>query len=398
MSATAETTTSSETTAAWDALVPAPDGELRLAHNLYLLLGAFVCAFGLVSLLVKERLYMSEAMVALLVGVAVGPSAAKVLVPADTFGESLSAITFEFSRIVIAIQCMAAGVDLPGNYLWKERLSLAMLLGPLMVFSWLVSALGLYLIIGVPFLESLVIAACLTPTDPVLANSIVKGRFAENHIPLNVRLLLSAESGANDGLGTPFLMLAIYLRNKSPTGVAIGQWFYRVVLYEIGVAVVLGVAVAYLGRKALKFADHRGWIDKESLLSFSIALALLVMGIAVTIGVDDILSVFVAGNVLTWDLWFNRRIRESHFQEVIDALLNLTYFVYIGCLQPWSQFGSSSQLAMWRLVVLAGWMLLVRRLPAVVACYKFVPALKSLKEAFFAGVSIHALGESSVEY
>jgi NhaP-type Na+/H+ or K+/H+ antiporter len=57
----------------------------------------------------------------------------------------------------------------------------------------------------------MVIGACLTPTDPVLANSIMKGKFAEAHIPLNVRLVLSAESGINDGLGTPFLFLAIYL-------------------------------------------------------------------------------------------------------------------------------------------------------------------------------------------
>jgi len=69
------------------------------------------------------------------------------------------------------------------------------------------------------------IASCVTPTDPVrlfelnlcgsyfncdsflyfdlliqiLANSIVQGSFAEKYIPINVRHLLSAESGANDG-------------------------------------------------------------------------------------------------------------------------------------------------------------------------------------------------------
>ena len=37
------------------------------------------------------------------------------------------------------------------------------------------------------------LAACITPTDPILASSIVKGRFAEEHIPEHVRDLLSAE-------------------------------------------------------------------------------------------------------------------------------------------------------------------------------------------------------------
>ena len=41
----------------------------------------------------------------------------------------------------------------------------------------------------------------LRPTDPVLAASIVRGRYAEKHVARNVRDIVSAESGANDGLG-----------------------------------------------------------------------------------------------------------------------------------------------------------------------------------------------------
>jgi NhaP-type Na+/H+ or K+/H+ antiporter len=37
------------------------------------------------------------------------------------------------------------------------------------------------------------------------------GRFAEKHVPLHVRNIILAESGANDGLGYPFLFIAIYL-------------------------------------------------------------------------------------------------------------------------------------------------------------------------------------------
>lgn len=48
---------------------------------------------------------------------------------------------------------------------WK---SVAFLLGPVMVFGWFVSAALIYAIIpGLSFLSSLVIAACVTPTDPV---------------------------------------------------------------------------------------------------------------------------------------------------------------------------------------------------------------------------------------
>lgn len=58
------------------------------------------------------------------------------------------------------------------------------------------------------------------------------GRFAETYVPLSVRALLIAESGANDGLALPYLMLAIYLvRRADPSnawstlGSAIGHWY-----------------------------------------------------------------------------------------------------------------------------------------------------------------------------
>ncbi|KAI9333770.1 Cation/H+ exchanger [Zopfochytrium polystomum] len=359
----------------WDALIIGDD-SLKTAHTVYLFLGAFICLFGLVSLAIKEKLYMSEAMVAVLIGVVVGPFASKLFVPSQIFGQDLNKVTFELTRLVVAIQCMACGVDLPGNYLWREKRSVLVLLGPVMILMWIVTALGIYWIIGLSILDSLIIAACLTPTDPVLANSIVKGRFAEAHIPLNVRLILAAESGANDGLGTPFLFLAFYLQRKSDTGLAIGEWFARIFLYQVCLAVVFGALVAYLARKALKLAERNGWIDKESLISFTISLTLFIMGVCAFLGLDDILAVFIAGN--------------THFQEIIDALLNLAFFVYIGSLMPWSLFGSIPQLAVWRLVVLALWVLFLRRLPAVLAMYKWIPALKSPTEAIFAGVR-HAL-------
>lgn len=44
-----------------------------------------------------------------------------------------------------------------------------------------------------------------------------------------------------------------------------------------------------------------------------------------------------------------------------------------------------SQLRVWRLVVLAILILLVRRLPSIIACYKFIPDIKTFREALFTG-------------
>ncbi|KAI9340265.1 Sodium/hydrogen exchanger family-domain-containing protein [Obelidium mucronatum] len=354
-----------------------------LAHTFFK--GGFITIFGLISLIIKDRLYMSEAMVAIVFGVVLGPVAAKLFDPTHLFEHHINHVTLEFTRIVIAIQCMACGVDLPGNYLYKEWKSVAMLLGPVMIVKWLVTGLGVYWIMGLPFLDALVISACITPTDPVLANSIVKGKFAERHVPLNVRLILSAESGANDGLGTPFLLLPIFLM-RLPVGQAIGDWTWKVVLYQIAMAAVIGAVVAYGGKRLLKTAERREWIDKESILSFSIAFALFVLGFVSLLGSGDILAVFVAGSVLTWDSWFNNKVAASHFQEVIDALVNLTYFIYIGTVVPWGSFVSGGQenLELWRLFLLALWVIGLRRIPIVMGLYPWIPALKDRQEAFFA--------------
>lgn len=238
---------------------------------------------------------------------------------------------------------------------------------------------------------ALLMAACVTPTDPVLANSIVKGKFAETHIPINVRLLLSAESAANDGLGVPLLILPVYLMRITNGGEAVGWWLLKIVIYQIGLAITLGVVIGVLARKALKNSEYKGWIDKESMLGFSIALALITTGSLALLGVDDVLGCYVVGTVLSWDQWFNRQIKESHIQEVIDALINLTFFVFFGTRVPWLLYGSSDSLAIWRLITVSIWILVLRRLPIVLALSKLIPALKNTKEAFFCGVTLISL-------
>ncbi|KAH9268153.1 hypothetical protein BASA84_000347 [Batrachochytrium salamandrivorans] len=369
----------------WDELIPEDPG-LRTAHLTYLLLGAFVGCFGLVSLIVKDRLYMSEAMVATLFGIIIGPVGANVFNPAQHFPGQVNHVTLEVARIVIAIQCLVAGIALPRSFLWKERQSISMLLGPVMIYMWLMTALAIWTMCGLEWQLALIIAGCLTPTDPVLANSIVKGKFAEKHIPYHVRLLLSAESGSNDGFGAPLVFLPVYIWRMSNTGEAIGWWFVNVVIYQVLLSIILGIVIGYLARKALKCAESNGWIDKESILGFFVAIALVTTGSLSLLGVDDVLGCFVVGAILSWDDWFNRQIEETHIQEVLDMLINMSFFILFGTLIPWSDYTSLvGTLSIWRMVVVAIWLLLLRRLPIIMLLRRWIPALKTKKEAFFCG-------------
>ena len=49
-------------------------------------------------------------------------------------------------------------------------------------------------------------------------------------------------------------------------------------------------------------------------------------------GSDDVLACFAAGNAFSWDDWFRKETEEAHFQDVIDMMLNLAIFVYIGAI------------------------------------------------------------------
>lgn len=150
-------------------------------------------------------------MISLVAGLIFSPHVTNLLRPeqyALNDPELLGTITLYFSRLVLGVQLVLAGVQLPSKYLKHEWKSLALLLGPGMTGMWLVTGLLVFALVPhINFLEALVVAACVAPTDPVLSNSIVKGRFADKNIPKPLQNIIVAESGANDGLGYPFLFL-----------------------------------------------------------------------------------------------------------------------------------------------------------------------------------------------
>ncbi|KAJ2612877.1 hypothetical protein H4S08_002501 [Coemansia sp. RSA 1365] len=172
------------------------------------LVGGYIFAVGLCSLVTKERLFLSETLLAMVYGIIVGPRVLNWMDPSEWSSNNLQ-LTQEFSRYALAIEVMIAGVSLPKKYVLKELVSLLMLLLPLMTIMWLISSAIIKFVFGLSFLHALAIGACVAPTDPVLANAILKGMFAETHVPLRLRNILTAESGANDGLVTVILVMLL---------------------------------------------------------------------------------------------------------------------------------------------------------------------------------------------
>ena len=66
-------------------------------------------------------------------------------------------------------------------------------------------------------------------------------------------------------------------------------------------SVVAGMLMGWIARRLLRYSTDNEWIDKESFISFAIALTFLLLGGVSMIGSDDILACFIAGNSLTWE-------------------------------------------------------------------------------------------------
>lgn len=360
--------------------------SINKPHLVYIILGGFTSIFMLVSLFIKEKLYIGEATVATVCGLIFGPHAANLINPL-TWGNT-DQITLEFSRIVLVVQCFAVGVELPKAYMERHWLSVTLLLVPVMTFGWLVTSLFIWwMIVPLSWLESLCAAACVTATDPVLASSVVgKGKFAKR-VPKHVRDLLSAESGCNDGMAFPFIYLALYLIHYNLDAKHVIQhWFCNTILYECVWGAVYGVLVGYIARQAIKWAERKGIIDRESFLVFYFVLALFCAGSGALLGMDDLLIGFAAGVGFSNDGWFLEKTEESHVSNVIDLLLNLTYFVYLGTIIPWDQYNSGLHgLEAWRLVVIAIMVIFFRRIPIMLMLKPIIPDIKTWREALFCG-------------
>lgn len=365
---------------AWDHL------SITKPHLVYIILGGFTSLFMLCSSVIKERAYIGEATVATLCGIIFGPHAADLINPMS-WG-STDIVTIEFSRIVLVVQCFAVGVELPKFYMERHWKSVVFLLIPVMTFGWLITSLFVWWMIPtLNWLESLVVAACVTATDPVLASSVVgKGKFAKR-VPKHLRDLLSAESGCNDGMAFPFVYLAIYLiqDNLDAKDVTF-HWIVYTILYECVFGAVYGFLIGYFARHGIKYAEKHDLIDRESFLVFYFVLALWCAGSGSILGVDDLLVGFACGVGFSNDGWFTNKTEESHVSNVIDLLINLAYFVYFGTIIPWEQYNSAALgLTPWRLVVIAVFVIFFRRIPIMMALKPFIPDIKTWREALFAG-------------
>ena len=144
-----------------------------------------------------------------------------------------------------------------------------------------------------------------------------------------------------------------------------------------------------IGRLAsiiMKWGQAKGIVDHESFIVQFVAVALFTTGVTTSLGVDDLLAAFAAGVALAWDGHFAEQIHHELFGKVLDFLLNSVGFIYIGAWLEFSDFNMPELgISPARLLALFLGILVLRRIPAMIMLYKFIPDIHSWHEALFCG-------------
>ena len=326
---------------------------------------ATVLLLGLVSDAV-ERSWLSSPILALGIGVLVGPAALDWLDPARWGSEPV--ILEQAARLTLAVSLMGVALRVRREDLRALARPVGWLLGLGMAVMWVVSAGLAHVTLGLGALAALLVGAVVTPTDPVVSSAIVTGRFARENLSGRLRDTLSLEAGANDGLAYPFVLLPILLL-LHPTGEALSLFAGRTLLAGVLLAVGAGVLVGWTAAHALRVAERRGWIGEHSLLTTTLALSLATLGTAGLVHADALLSVFVAGLVFNACADRKEEHEDENVQEAIAKLFTRPIFVLLGLALPWAAWGE-------RPLAFAAFALSILALRRPLALLALWPALK----------------------
>lgn len=189
-----------------------------------------------------------------------------------------------------------------------------------------ITALLARYVAGLDWPEALLIGAVLAPTDPVFAAALV----GNDRVPARLRHLLNVESGVNDGLALPFVvvLLAVAAGSADLHLPELGS--------ELALGLVIGVAVPWLALRLEKTRFFAASIAYEPLNGVAIGLLVLALG-KVTHG-NLYLAAFSAGMTVAT---FGPRQRQTfeHFGELIAELAKLAALLVFGALISVSFFG-----------------------------------------------------------
>jgi NhaP-type Na+/H+ or K+/H+ antiporter len=273
-----------------------------------LVLGGLLMLGALVSGLVK-RSFLSLAALFVLAGFALGHGGLDVL----DF-DARSGFVHDLAVLALVVILFRDGLEVEAEMLqtaWHlplRKLALAM------PITGAIVAVAAHWIVGLGWLESCLLGALLSPTDPVLSSSVV----TNPRVPRLVRHSLNLESGLNDGLALPAV-----LAFTAALGVDDDFVWWRFVLQDVTLGLVFGVGLAFAAAKVMPRGDPRSL--------YGLGAAFAFYGTAVLLDGNGFIAVFV-GAITLGILRPELQASFEHRAEDIVEIVKLGIFVVFGAL------------------------------------------------------------------
>jgi sodium/hydrogen antiporter len=337
-------------------------------HYVLLVVSLLIVIGGLFILRIRS-LSLTEPMLAMLSGILLGPHMLS-FVNMEAWGDPEHFMELA-SMLTISMALMATAYRVKDDYLnqfGREQAVILLLVMPLMCIS---SGLMAYLVFDLPLGLAFLIGAVVTPTDPVVSSTIVSGKQAEKYLPRRIRDTISFESGANDGLAFPLVLLMLLILGYAKTD-SISAWVLKVIGWETLGAILIGLFLGYGFGKLLHLAHRKQWMNSQSLLSFSLAFGFLVLSLVETVKANGIIAVFAAGVMLNQEISSKEELEEEKIQEMMERIFTIPIYFFFGLFIPveaWFDIG-------WKVVLFGLLTLCFRRLPAFIL---LKPLLRKLK-------------------
>jgi len=292
------------------------------------LLAAFLLTYSIFAGRFESRL-LNGPLMFMLAGLILGPAFLGILQPRiDKDGlRILAELT-----LAIVLFSDAANANLKTLKAYEGLPLRLLLLGlPLTMLSgWLV---GMWLFPQVPSLELAILATLLAPTDAALGKAVV----SNPKVPASVREGLNVESGLNDGICVPvllmFLALLIEEQTRSPLSMA-GLLFIE----ELGIGAVTGVVLTLIAWRLQRYSGQHQWQTPVWSQLMLPGLAVLCFATAQAIGGSGFIAAFVGGLFASY-LFTQQKHHLLKASEEFASLLSVVTWVVFGALvvpRAWS--------------------------------------------------------------
>ncbi len=284
-----------------------------------LVLGSLLMAGALVAGLVR-RSFLSLAALFVVAGFALGHGGFEVL----DF-DPRSGFVHDLAVIALIVILFRDGLEVEAEMLQKawhlpvRKLALAMPITGALV------ALVAHWVIGLGWLESCLLGALLSPTDPVLSSSVV----TNPRVPRLVRHSLNLESGLNDGLALPAV-----LAFTAALGTRDDFVWWQFVLQDVTLGFAFGVVLAWIASRLMprgrRLTDSRP-AHAQSLYALGVAFAIYGVAVGLPPEGNGFIAVFTGAitlGILRPDL---RASFEHHADDIVE-IVKLGIFVVFGSL------------------------------------------------------------------